>query len=181
MDSGLAHWKQYRRDVRHAKCLVVCSDIKHAEKHMAMLKSMVRGIRMDIATSSDSSHALQAINALKRDQLDLLVTVAMAYEGMSCEAISHEIILTRIRSTPWIEQCVARSNRIDRLIPYKGQMGYIFAPADPFFQDIVKCIEQEQMPVLTEKGCGESWEARAKSEGFGLEPSHDGSAAGCSG
>ena len=107
---------------------------------------------MDIATSSDSTAALKAINAMKKDRIDALVTVAMAYEGLSIDAISHIICLTRVRSVPWIEQMVARANRIDRQLSYRGQMGHIFAPADLFFKDIVKCIEQEQIPILTEQG-----------------------------
>ena len=48
-------------------------------------------------------------------KLDVLVTVAMAYEGLDIPAVSHLICLTRIRSTPWIEQMTARANRIDRV------------------------------------------------------------------
>jgi len=177
MNAGLSHWQEHRKAVRHAKCLVVCSDIAHAQKHMARLREMGAGARMDIATSSDSDAALKAISALKQDRLDVLVTVAMAYEGMSVDAISHIVCLTRVRSIPWIEQCVARSNRIDKAAgPYEGQMGHIFAPADPLFREIVKSIEAEQVAVLDEQAHGRE-ERRSEGKGggeFRLQPSPGG-------
>jgi len=51
---------------------------------------------------------------MKTDKIDVLVTVAMAYEGLNIPAVSHIICLTRIRSAPWIEQMTARANRIDK-------------------------------------------------------------------
>ena len=175
MTSGISHWMEHRKVVPHAKCLIVCSDIAHAKRHMEMLKRIAPRVKADIATSSDSAAAMRAISAIKRDQIDALVAVAMIYEGLSIESVSHIIILTRVRSVPWIEQCVARANRIDKLLPYRGQMGHIFAPADMFFKDIVKCIEQEQIPILTEQKREEDERSSGKkSEGFSLEPSPGG-------
>lgn len=179
MNAGLSHWQEHRKAVRHAKCLVVCSDIAHAQKHMKRLQEMGVGARMDIATSSDSIAALKAINAMKKDQIDVLITVAMAYEGMSIDAISHIICLTRVRSIPWIEQCVARSNRIDKMAgPYEGQMGHVFAPADPLFKEIVRSIEAEQIAVLDEQAGAQKQEARKDGKGGGgefcLQPSPGG-------
>jgi type I site-specific restriction endonuclease len=39
----------------------------------------------------------------------VLVTVAMAYEGMDCPEVSHVVALTHIRSRPWLEQMIARA------------------------------------------------------------------------
>jgi superfamily II DNA or RNA helicase len=162
---GLAHWQEHRKEDRNAKCLVVCSDIKHAERHMEGLNK--RGMqRVAIATSADSTDALKAINAMKRDQVDCLVTVAMAYEGLSIPAVSHIICLTRVRSTPWIEQMTARANRINPALPYEVQVGHVFAPADPLFKEIVGKIEQEQGCIVAAERQGPGGESGRQSELF---------------
>jgi len=150
---GLAHWREHRKTDPGAKCLVVCSDIRQAERHLESMKK--RGMkRMDIATSADSTDALKAINAMKMDKIDGLVTVAMAHEGLSIPMVSHIICLTRIRSTPWIEQMTARANRINPALPYEVQVGHVFAPADPLFKEIVGKIEQEQGCLVANQGAG---------------------------
>ncbi len=142
---GINHWKNHRQKYPSSKCLVVTANITEAKRHMKNLENV--GARFDIATSDDSESALKAINKLKSGQLDILVTVAMAYEGLNCPSISHEIALTRIRSAEWIEQMTARANRIDPAIAtYEEQIGHIFAPADPLFKQVMQKIEEEQLP-----------------------------------
>lgn len=147
LQDGVANWQEHKKNDPGAKCLVVCSDIKQAGRHVERLKSQGMN-RMDIATSADSTEALKAIKAMKMDKIDCLVTVAMAYEGLNIPAVSHIICLTRIRSTPWIEQMTARANRINPALPYEAQVGHVFAPADPLFREIVGKIEQEQNCVV---------------------------------
>jgi len=172
LTAGLSHWMQHRKGVPGAKCLIVASDIGQAKQYANSLSARkYSSIRLAIATSEDSSAALKVINKMKRDQMDLLVTVAMAYEGLSIEAISHIICLTNVRSTPWIEQMTARANRIDKSAgPYESQLGYIFAPADPLFREIVRQIEAEQAPILEWRAKKEQTEKQSKSSepGFGL-------------
>jgi len=155
LDSGLTHWCEHRKKVPGAKCLIVTSNIDQAKKHTKRLKEMGFRARFDIATSEESTHALKAINKMKADKLDLLVTVAMAYEGLSIPAVSHIVCLTRVRSTPWIEQMTARANRIDpNGGPYERQFGYVFAPSDPLFKDIVSRIETEQLAAIEDGESG---------------------------
>jgi superfamily II DNA or RNA helicase len=166
LESGLAHWQGHRRLIPGAKCLVVTSNIEQARRHTKALKERGLRVRFDIATSSDSEQALRAIKKMKQDKLDLLVTVAMAYEGLDVPAISHAICLTRIRSGPWIEQMTARTNRIDpNGGPYEQQFGYIFAPADPLFRDIVSRIEAEQLAVIEERKTGKREREQSESDG----------------
>ncbi|MCE5211871.1 MAG: DEAD/DEAH box helicase family protein [Deltaproteobacteria bacterium] len=143
---GIAHWQEHRKHYTGAKCLVVTSNISEAKRHMRNLSGI--SARCAIATSEDSAAALKVINKMKSGKLDVIVTVAMAYEGLSIPEISHIICLTRIRSVPWIEQMTARSNRIDPAYPYDEQTGHIFAPADPLFKRVMKQIEKEQLPVM---------------------------------
>jgi len=165
LKAGLEHWISYRKTNPGATCLIVCSDIKQAKRHTENLAAWGLKARFEIATSEESDKALSAIKKMKEGRLDIIVTVAMAYEGLSIEAISHIICLTRIRSTPWIEQMTARANRIDKNAgPYRVQFGYIFAPSDPLFKQIVDRIEVEQIPFLEESLRREEEEGRGKSK-----------------
>ena len=48
----------------------------------------------------------------------VLVTVAMAYEGLDAPEVAVVAALTHIRSRPWLEQMVARATRVG--IDYAG-------------------------------------------------------------
>jgi len=176
LSSGIADWQYHRKYYPGAKCLVVTSNIAEAKRHIARLKNI--SARCAIATSEDSTQALKVINGLKSGKLDAVVTVAMAYEGLNCPSISHEIALTRIRSTPWIEQMICRSNRIDPAYPYDEQTGHIFAPADPLFKKVMAQIEKEQLPVIEERQksslSASSFCEEAEDGGFRLEASPGG-------
>lgn len=170
LSSGIAHWQEHRKHYTGAKCLVVTTNINEAKRHMRNLSGI--SARCDIATSEDSDKAQKVINKMKAGKLDIIVTVAMAYEGLSIPEISHLICLTRIRSAPWIEQMTARANRIDPAAgTYDEQAGFIFAPADPLFKKVMKQIEKEQLPVMEQRNSSSrpSREA-AEDGGFRLEP-----------
>ena len=127
--------------------LVVAASIDSAKEYTAVLKR--QGLHAEIATSDDTVEAVIQIKALKAGKLKILVTVAMAYEGLDVPAISHIICLTNIRSMPWIEQMVARANRIDpQAGPYETQKGYIFAPADRIFVELAAKIEADQCEAV---------------------------------
>lgn len=147
--TGIRHWQEHAAKYPGSKCLVVTSNITEAKRHIANLSGLSR---CDIATSEDSAAALRVINKMKAGKLDVIVTVAMAYEGLNIPEISHIICLTRIRSVPWIEQMTARANRISPSGgPYDEQTGHIFAPADPLFKQTMARIEAEQAPMLEER------------------------------
>jgi superfamily II DNA or RNA helicase len=172
---GIEHWQEHRKHYTGAKCLVVTSNISEAKRHMRNLSGI--SARCAIATSEDSAAALKVINKMKAGKLDVIVTVAMAYEGLSIPEISHIICLTRIRSIPWIEQMTARANRIDPAIStYDEQIGHIFAPADPLFKRVMKQIEKEQLPVMEHRGKSSRQSSceEAGDGGFHLEPSPGG-------
>lgn len=173
LSHGIAHWQEHRRKYPSAKCIIVTSNITEAKRHMAKMGNV--GARCDIATSDDSTEALKVINKMKAGRLDVLVSVAMCYEGLSISEISHIICLTRIRSVPWIEQMTARANRIDPAYDYDEQIGHIFAPADPLFKQVMQKIEAEQLPVIQERS-SRSTPSREGSEdgGFRLEPAPGG-------
>ena len=78
----------------------------------------------------------------------MLVTVAMAYEGMDAPEVAVVAALTHIRSRAWLEQMVARATRIDpNAGPYAEQRALVFHPDDPLFARFRHSIETEQGTV----------------------------------
>lgn len=146
LSEGLAHWIDYKRNHPRSKTLIVTANYKHAKRFSKFLKE--KGISHDIATSHESIKAHKAIKKFKTPKLDVLVTIAMAYEGLDVPEITHIVSLTHIRSTPWIEQMIARAVRIDRQAgPYESQQGFIFAPDDVLFRKVVESIKAEQLAL----------------------------------
>ena len=146
LEKGISHWLEHRTRVPHAKHLVVTANYEAAKKHTKMLRS--KGFNVEIATSHDSPAAHEAILKYKRSEIDILVSIAMAYEGLDVPEISHITCLTNIRSVFWIIQMMARAVRIDKNAgPYESQAGYIFAPDDVLFRKIVDQIKAEQFEV----------------------------------
>ena len=144
---SLKHWMELRKFNRLARLLVVATNYEEAKKILKKLDS--RGFHAEIATSHESTHATMSINKFKSGVTRILVTIAMAYEGLDVPEITHIVCLTNIRSTPWIEQMTARAVRIDRKAgPYETQVGYIFAPDDVYFREIVAQIQKEQLPFV---------------------------------
>jgi len=145
---GVDHWQNHRKTINPSgTLLVVAASIESAKEYTAILKQ--QGLHAEIATSDDTLEAVKQIKSLKAGKLRILVTVAMAYEGLDVPSISHIICLTNIRSAPWIEQMVARAVRIDpQAGPYETQKGYIFAQADKLFMKLAADIEADQTEAL---------------------------------
>ena len=170
LEETVSHWLTYRRDVFPVgKLLVVAPNIETAGVYLEHLRA--RGLGALIATSDDSPAAADAIARFKGHALpstDILVTVAMAYEGMSVPAVSHIACLTHIRSIPWLEQCFARANRT---APGKTE-AFIFGPADDRYRVAIASIEAEQVQALADarQGLEAGNEKGFESEGGGGQP-----------
>lgn len=147
LEECLAHWQNYKADHPRSKMLVVTANIEDARKYLDYLTE--KGIHCEIATSDDSSHAAKAINHFKKHgpkSLDILVTVAMAYEGLDVPAVTHIACLTHIRSKPWIEQMIARATRFDAAAgPWETQMAFIYVPDDRLINAIIGRMQHEQL------------------------------------
>jgi superfamily II DNA or RNA helicase len=125
-----------------AKMLVVAPNIDIAKSYFDYLKA--RGHHARIATSEDTPNARKNIKDFKRGVYNILVSVAMASEGLSIPEVSVICFLTNVRSVPWIEQCVARANRLA-----SGKTrAVVFAPSDWSFKKAVRMIEREQLTPL---------------------------------
>ncbi len=150
LDECVASWRKHRAEVyAAAKLLVVAPNIALAEQYQAHLHR--RKIDALIATSDDSAAAIRAIEQFKGNAnptADVLVSVGMAYEGLSVPKITHIACLTHIRSIPWLEQCFARANRT---APGKVA-GFVYGPNDKRFREAIESIEREQIAALQERG-----------------------------
>lgn len=146
------HWQATRKNNPGAKMLVVTAEYEQAKEITAILKRAVN-LNAEIATSHNSEHAVRTIKKFKTNGLDALVTIAMAYEGLDVPPVTHICCLTHIRSTPWIEQMIARGVRIDKNAgPYHTQWCHVFAPSDKKFVEVMNRIKKEQIAVLKKSG-----------------------------
>lgn len=157
LQAAVEHWQGHRETHNpRAKLLVVAPSIGLARRYLGWLGGL-GVLASDIATSDDSDAAKRAIKRFKgesRDEppLDALVTVAMAYEGMDCPAVTHLVCLTHIRSAEWIEQMLARATRVDRHAgPYHEQAAHVWAPDDDLFSECIARIVEEQAGVIEER------------------------------
>lgn len=148
LESCVNAWWDYKKHIFHkAKLLVVAPRIETAKKYKKFLQK--RGIDCLIATSADSKEALTNIERYKGKQypeVDVLITVAMAYEGLDVPPITHIACLTYIRSAPWLEQCFNRASRT-----YEGKThGVIYGPDDYAFRAVIDQIRADQEAVAKE-------------------------------
>jgi superfamily II DNA or RNA helicase len=141
---ALNHYVEYRQSNRTARLLVVTANITEARRHFDLLKRY--GYDAAIATSHDSDEAVRNIEAFKSGSINILVTIAMAYEGLDVPEISHIACLTHFRTKPWIEQMFARAVRINRQAgAWSDQVAYVFVPDDIVMREIVQEIDAEQL------------------------------------
>ncbi len=131
------------------KLLVVATDQKTASLYFDKLRARFPAdlagdaVRLAVSEAGDAAEAIAAFRL--RPEPSILVTVAMAYEGMDCPEVSHVACLTHIRSRPWLEQLIARAVRVDpRGGPYEGQAAVVYHPDDPLFRQFRHAIETDQ-------------------------------------
>lgn len=138
-------WSAHREEYPASKLLVVAPDIETAKAYHSRIASRVLA---EIATSDDTPGAKRSISAFKGGAIPALVTVGMAYEGLSVPEITHIACLTQIRSVPWLEQMQARGNRVA-----KGKrQAWVYAPADAAFLKAWRMIEDEALIPLADEG-----------------------------
>ncbi|HEV7439053.1 MAG TPA: DEAD/DEAH box helicase family protein, partial [Methylobacterium sp.] len=131
------------------KLLVVAPDQASARRYLAALRSWMpaaqgeRDVRLATSSAQDAAGALAAFRLLPEPAI--LVTVAMAYEGLDAPEVAVVAALTHIRSRPWLEQMLARATRVDpHAGPYAGQQALVFHPDDPLFARFRAELETEQ-------------------------------------
>jgi superfamily II DNA or RNA helicase len=131
------------------KLLVVAPDQENAKRYLETVRRWIpRNQARDVAqlATSDMPRAHEAVAAFRlRPAPSILITVAMAYEGLDVPEVAVVAALTHIRSRPWLEQMVARATRVDpHAGPYETQRALVFHPDDPLFQRFRIRMETEQ-------------------------------------
>ena len=130
------------------KLLVVAPDQVNARRYAEILRGWIpagQGAMVQLATS-DERDAHQTLARFRlRAEPSVLVTVAMAYEGLDAPEVAVVAALTHIRSRAWLEQMIARATRVDpNAGPYAGQRALVFHPDDPLFARFRQSVETEQ-------------------------------------
>jgi superfamily II DNA or RNA helicase len=140
------HWRAHRIHNPRSLLLVVAPSQKLGRTYLQWVKD-AGIIKSDIAISDESKIARENIAKFRNQELEVLVTVQMAYEGMDVPPITHIACLTHIRARPWIEQMLARAIRYDKDAgPWGQQKAWIFAPDDQWFRDVMQEIKEIQEP-----------------------------------
>ena len=122
-------------------------DVLFGEGHeLTPIKDLSQPGQTRIATSEDTPLARKNLDDFKKGKYRILVTVAMAYEGLNVPEVSVICCLSHIRSVPWLEQCFARANRLAT----GKKRAIVFAPADWSFKKAVKMIRNEELVPLSD-------------------------------
>ncbi len=131
------------------KLLVVAPDQTTAKHYLGVLRSWMPAAQNAVVAqlaTADTPGAHAALAAFRlRSEPSILVTVAMAYEGLDVPEVAVIAALTHIRSRSWLEQMVARASRVDlQAGPYETQRALVFHPDDPLFAQFRHRMETEQ-------------------------------------
>lgn len=131
------------------KLLVVAPDQVAARRYLSVIRRWMPAAQATHAAqlaTSDLAHAHEVLAAFRlRPEPSILVTVAMAYEGLDAPEVAVVAALTHIRSRPWLEQMIARATRVDPDAgDYETQKALVFHPDDPLFADFRRRVETEQ-------------------------------------
>src|SRR5215213_1620984 len=131
------------------KRLVVAPDQENAKRYLETVQGWLprhQAAQVAQLATSDTPRAHEAVAAFRlQSEPSILVTVAMAYEGLDVPEVAVVAALTHIRSRPWLEQMVARATRVDpHAGPYETQRALVFHPDDPLFQRFRIRMETEQ-------------------------------------
>ena len=131
------------------KLLVVAPDQAMARRYHALIQGWLPAAQAHVAVqlaTSDTPRAHEILAAFRlTPEPSILVTVAMAYEGLDAPEVAVVAALTHIRSRPWLEQMVARATRVDpQAGPYASQRALVFHPDDPLFAQFRRRLEFEQ-------------------------------------
>ncbi len=130
------------------KLLVVAPDQTTARHYGEVLRGWLperQRASVQLATSDErDAHEILARFRLRAEP-SVLVTVAMAYEGLDAPEVAVVAALTHVRSRAWLEQMMARATRVDpHAGPYAGQRALVFHPDDPLFARFRHSVETEQ-------------------------------------
>lgn len=145
INSVMIDFMEYRKNHPLAQIILVGTDIKTSRSYAGYInKKWCKCIAVD----SEMNDSVDKIKSFKEGLFPALSSCNQAYEGLDCPNTAFMIILTHIRSEPWLVQCL---NRATRGSPTWKDYAYITAPSDPEFKHFFKNWIQEQEQYLEEK------------------------------
>lgn len=150
----LDHWLDYRRDNPHSRALVVCGDQEQAREIRDWVRSTY-AVKTCLAISDEGSDGRRALRDFRDNRVgEVLLTVAMAYEGLDVPDLTHLAHVGAYRSRPWTEQCFGRVIRIDNdpaAPDPELQIGFVWVPRDPRMNEIVTAIRERTEQGLRDR------------------------------
>jgi superfamily II DNA or RNA helicase len=145
-------WRNYNAAMHgyDSRILVIAYSKHMAREHQIHLQDRC-GIKTLLAIE-DEPRVHKAINAFRKRETDhkAMVTVGMAYIGLSVKDFSHMGYLHTNRSLPYCVQAFHRITRFDDRAPvgWEYQFARFFVPTDPKMLAIKKAILAMQHPGL---------------------------------
>ena len=119
----------------------------------------------------------EAVRLFRRRDIEVLITIGKAYEGLDAPGCTHLVHLGVNRSDPWLTQCFARAWRRDyhpSAPPVEQQRAHVFLPADIRARRVVEFITQEVTEHLTQVKSTKSPEPITEQERERLREMFDG-------
>lgn len=150
MSVAYRHWMEFRKtDDPYSKLIVVCRNQTESREIKKFLMNTFSAESLLAISDESNSHA--NIRLFRTDPSHkILVTCAMAYEGMDCKDATHIACLTDYRSDPWIIQMLARSMRVNSKLTYERQSAHVFVPDDADILKILKDLGSKQNLITEE-------------------------------
>lgn len=137
----VSHWAKSSG----GKLLVIAHDQKAAKRYMRELHELgVDGVELAI---SDEPESHKRVKRFRHGSCRVLVSVAMAYEGLDVPDITHVVFLTRFRAIGWVVQAFARAWRS---LPKKIE-GHVFVPDDVAMNAVIEAIQADQQKAIIDR------------------------------
>ncbi len=153
--TALQDWERYRERYYRSSAIVVCHSKRSAQRAYRLVRKDFpkhsSALSLDGEPNSD-----RAIKKFRSGDHAILVTVRKAYEGLDVPCASHLVYLGDSRSTPFLDQVIARVTRFNDKadLPWADQRGHVYVPDDKRMREYVDNMLNEQAEYFREKQRG---------------------------
>lgn len=147
---ALGEWETFRAQRDYpSSAIVVCHNKTSARIAFDIVRSNFSKYRSGISIDGDPQ-ADKMIERFRRNELNILITIRKAYEGLDVPSATHLVYLGNIRTHPFLDQVIARVTRVDRRahLPASEQRAFVYVPNDPPVHQYVRNMLNEQAPYF---------------------------------
>lgn len=147
---ALSDWEKYNSS-HPSRAIIVCKNKKLARQALAVARQRFEKHNPVLSVSGETG-SNRAILAFIKGINQILVTVKKAYEGLDVREATHLIYLSDVRSTPFLDQVIARITRFNpnSALLWNDQRGYVYAPDDHHMRHYVNTTHDEQAEYFKE-------------------------------